>query len=216
MEKKIGNAKLKKFIAILCIFVILQSYFSYFAQIVIATDETIIGGSQEETPTDDEVTIGGENSGEIEGETGEKQNNQNDNDDEVTIGDETEAPQEDNEIVENDSTEPEDNNGDDETVIGGESGTENEVSNPEDNDSTNVENSVDNSEESNTDNTTDDTTSNETEAPDEEEPYVEPEATIEVTSENPSIYKGYLYANATSDLYYETNYNTIDTLTLVR
>ena len=42
------------------------------------------------------------------------------------------------------------------------------------------------------------------------EPYVEPEVRIEVTSSNSSIYKGYLYANATSEMKYATDYNTID------
>ena len=39
---------------------------------------------------------------------------------------------------------------------------------------------------------------------------VEPKVELLVTSENSSIYKGYLYANATSDLRYETKYNTIE------
>ena len=43
-----------------------------------------------------------------------------------------------------------------------------------------------------------------------EETIVEPKVELNITSENSSIYKGYLYANATSDLRYETNYNTID------
>ena len=55
MEKKARKEILKKFIAVICVFVVLQSYFSYFAQIAIATSETVIGG--EETSNDDEVTI---------------------------------------------------------------------------------------------------------------------------------------------------------------
>lgn len=43
-----------------------------------------------------------------------------------------------------------------------------------------------------------------------EETVVEPKVELNIISENSSIYKGYLYANATSDLRYETNYNTIE------
>jgi hypothetical protein len=43
---------------------------------------------------------------------------------------------------------------------------------------------------------------------------VEPNLEVSVTSENTSIYKGYLYANATSELKYATNYNTIDILNI--
>ena len=62
--------------------------------------------------------------------------------------------------------------------------------------------------------------SNETEEPSDqtsempEETVVEPKIELNITSENSSIYKGYLYANATSDLRYETNYNTIEELTI--
>ena len=42
------------------------------------------------------------------------------------------------------------------------------------------------------------------------EEVVEPKVEVNIKSENSSIYKGYLYANATSNLRYETNYNTIE------
>lgn len=48
------------------------------------------------------------------------------------------------------------------------------------------------------------------EVPKEPEIVVEPNIELNIKSENSSIYKGYLYANATSDLRYETNYNTIE------
>ena len=54
MEKKARKEILKKLIAVICVFVVLQSYFSYFAQIAIATTETVIG---EETSNSDEATI---------------------------------------------------------------------------------------------------------------------------------------------------------------
>lgn len=54
MEKKARKEILKKLIAVICVFVVLQSYFSYFAQIAIATSETVIG---EETSNSDEATI---------------------------------------------------------------------------------------------------------------------------------------------------------------
>jgi hypothetical protein len=50
-----------------------------------------------------------------------------------------------------------------------------------------------------------------TESPDE---YIEPELALAVTSENSTIYKGYLYANATSAIAYATNYNTITEVTV--
>ena len=56
MEKKARKEILKKFIAVICVFVVLQSYFSYFAQIAIATSETVIGGGKEAS-SDDEVSI---------------------------------------------------------------------------------------------------------------------------------------------------------------
>ena len=56
MEKKARKEILKKFIAVICVFVVLQSYFSYFAQIAIATSETVIGEG-EETSNSDEETI---------------------------------------------------------------------------------------------------------------------------------------------------------------
>ena len=42
MEKK-QKTKFKKFIAVLCVFVLLQSYFSSFAQVVWAISEEITG-----------------------------------------------------------------------------------------------------------------------------------------------------------------------------
>lgn len=56
MEKKARKEILKKLIAVICVFVVLQSYFSYFAQIAIATSETVIGEG-EETSNSDEATI---------------------------------------------------------------------------------------------------------------------------------------------------------------
>ena len=56
MEKKARKEILKKLIAVICVFVVLQSYFSYFAQIAIATSETVIG-EVEETSNSDEATI---------------------------------------------------------------------------------------------------------------------------------------------------------------
>jgi hypothetical protein len=47
-----------------------------------------------------------------------------------------------------------------------------------------------------------------------EEEYIEPELALTVTSENSTIYKGYLYANATSAIAYATNYNTITEVTV--
>ena len=73
MEKKLVKAKLKKFIVILLVFVVLQSYFSCFFQFAVAVSETVIG--EEESNSNDEVTIGEEQ--------------QNNNNDEVTVGDET-------------------------------------------------------------------------------------------------------------------------------
>lgn len=54
MEKK--KKTLKKIIAILCVFVVLQSYFSCFAQIAIAVSETVVGG-ETEPYNPDEVAV---------------------------------------------------------------------------------------------------------------------------------------------------------------
>lgn len=48
------------------------------------------------------------------------------------------------------------------------------------------------------------------EVPEVQEEVVEPKVELNIKSENSSIYKGYLYANATSNLRYETKYNTIE------
>lgn len=199
--EKLKNIKVKKLIAILLIFVVLQSYFSFFAQTVIAVSDAVIGGG-EETPENGGITIGGE-----EQKEPDEQNNG------ATIGGENTSTNESSE-KENTATEPEENNS---ATIGGEDSSnetgENTTTEPEETNNE-VSNEVAEEETPETpDNTVDNATIGDNKEP--EEPYVEPEATVEVSSENPSIYKGYLYANATSDLYYETNYNTIDTITIV-
>ena len=185
MEKK---AKFKKIIAMLCVFVILQSYFSCFTQIVLAISEEMdvddfISASKDEntlSPDDKDSQEPIENIGnEVNPEPEEEPSiggdeTENTTSEDVVPGDETsdEPVEEEPADGETPTEEPEENPGEEETP---------------------------------------------SEEPNEEpvEPYVEPEVTMEVTSENTSIYKGYLYANATSELKYATNYNTIDVVNIV-
>ena len=186
MEKK-REANLKKFISILCIFVLLQSYFSYFAQIAIATSEMVIGGEESsDSSENDEIVIGGEE--EIQEEQNEDEQPMAESEEPVSEPEDTDEP-----VIGSEeelSAEPEDPQTEEpaEEPVIGEEEQEEPVKENEEQEQPVVE---------------------------EEEPYVEPEITVEVTSENASIYKGYLYANATSELRYETNYNTIDVISIV-
>ncbi|MBR1540826.1 MAG: hypothetical protein IJ629_06760 [Clostridia bacterium] len=190
MERKGRKANYKKLIAILCIFALLQSYFSVFAQIVIATSEQMIGGedsievSQE---TQDEQTD--ENPFISQGET---------NVDPALGGDEDPAEEPLEEAVAEEKENPVEETEEEEEPVEEPIEESGEISeNPEEEPTEEpVEEPVE-------------------EEPVEEEPYVAPEVNVEVTSENTSIYKGYLYANATSELRYATDYNTIDKISIV-
>ena len=201
MERK-GKAKIKKLIAIFCIFAILQAYFTYFAQIAVAVGETVVGGSSE---TSDDVTVG----------SGENQEN---TDNETTGGETVVGGSSDNETENPNPT-------DGETTVGGNPFQQGDNDTPDETDpnggSVIVEDPEEPTDEPDGEEPTEPTEENpdvenpDEEEPKDEEPYVEPEATIEVTSQNSSIYKGYLYANATSDMGYETNYNTVDVVSIV-
>jgi len=189
MEKR----KFKKVLAILCVFAILQSYFVYFANIAIAANEGFF-------------TPGGSNIDE-------------------TLGGEDEEPEEDG--IEEETGEQPEENGDEE--LGENLETPENIENPNDlenqEDSENQEsqenlenpdaqgNTQENSE--NQEDQEETTSKNEQKEPEEIEPYVDPVVTLEVASENSNIYKGYLYANATSELKYATDYNTIEKLEIV-
>lgn len=188
MEKRKANHK--KLIAILCIFALLQSYFSAFALVVRATSEMVIGGedgmevnTSDEQPDDGffinpgESMVDPELGGEEEPETEPA---------EVPDEEQITEPEE----GENPFQEPEENP---EEVLVPEENSGEEISEPGEENPEEQEPVV--------------------EEPG--EPWVEPEVNVEVTSDNTSIYKGYLYANATSDLKYATDYNTIDRITIV-
>lgn len=162
MERKGRKTKFKKFIAILCVFVLLQSYFSYAAQIAIAISEEV---NEENFITSSGV------SEELKPQDGLQEEPQEDTG-------------EDEPLVQEDPK--------DDSLNGNDEIPEEPVDEPQEDEPT--EEPIE-------------------EEP--EEPYVEPEITMEVTSEDANIYKGYLYANATSELKYATNYNTIDTVTIV-
>jgi hypothetical protein len=135
---------------------------------------------------------------------------------EITIGENVENSEDDVVVGEDDSKEVE------ETETG--TKAENEENSEEvvvGDDNSNLETPVQseelNAEEENKDGSNEEVVAEENSAEpveEEQEENIEPEITLNVTSENASIYKGYLYANATSDLRYATNYNTIDEVTI--
>lgn len=168
----------KKLIAVLCILVVMQSYFSSFFFVVKAIDTSFDGEIVAGKTNEEEIIAGEETSDEIVAGTNEEEQQQDEQ--EIVAGENGEESEE--------PEEPEDP----EEVIAGES-SEEELKTPEE--PAQEQNPVD-----------------EEITVGEEEEYVEPEAAISVTSEDESIYKGYLYANATSALRYATNYNTIDVI----
>lgn len=190
--------KMKKLIAMICIVVILQSYFSIFSQIVIATSEAIIGGEEETSEI-----IGGEE---------EEPENTN-----PILGEEEEKPEEEPEEV----TPPEEENGGTNPFLNDEemnSGEEGEVA------PILGEEPQPGEEETSQEGENPEIIGGEEPIPEEEpqeepigdpEEYIEPEVSVLVMSENASIYKGYLYANATSELRYATEYNTADVVNII-
>ena len=196
MEKK-QKTKFKKFIAVLCVFVLLQSYFSSFAQVVWAISEEITG-EELLSPSEEESILSSE-----EENAGPNADQNEESQEEAISGEETPSNEEqpiqseggssEEAVIDEENTEQpvQEQNGED--VIGEENSQEESTEPVEENPEKPLENVQD----------------------EPIEPYVEPEVTMEVASENTSIYKGYLYANATSDLRYATNYNTIDVVTIV-
>ena len=193
MEKK-RNVKFKKIIAILCIFVVLESYFSYFAQIAIATNEALLGAeNNSETLLNDE-----QNPDDLPFE-------QNDSSVDPLLGGKEESNEEEpteNEVI----TTGEENLEGETEELPEETAIDDELADEENQYEEPIEEQVEELPEEPIEESNDEV---------EEEPYVEPEVSVEVTSENASIYKGFLYANATSELRYATNYNTIDVVTIV-
>lgn len=193
MEKK-RNVKFKKIIAILCIFVVLESYFSYFAQIAIATNEALLG-----TENDSETLLNDEqNPDDLPFE-------QNDSSVDPLLGGKEESNEEEpteNEVI----TTGEENLEGETEELPEETAIDDELADEENQNEEPIEELVEELPEESIEESSDEV---------EEEPYVEPEVSVEVTSENASIYKGFLYANATSELRYATNYNTIDVVTIV-
>ena len=195
MEKK-QKTKFKKFIAVLCVFVLLQSYFSSFAQVVWAISEEITG-EELLSPSEESILSSEE-------ENAEPNADQNEESQEEAISGE-EAPSNEEQPIQSEG-------GSSEEAVIDEENTEQPAQEQNGEDVIGEENSQEESTEPVEENL---------EKPSENvqdepiEPYVEPEVTMEVASENTSIYKGYLYANATSDLRYATNYNTIDVVTIV-
>lgn len=205
MEKQRRKTKLEKIVALFCIFVILQGYFSYFAQIAIAVNEALLGGEQEQS-LNNEI------------QTSNEEQNVNEEQEQLLPSEETNSEEQAIEPSENEEQKVEEN---EEELIGEEGGNPFNGIIPEKSINENIsEEQL--SEENNTEaNTEENSNEKQEENNDEEieeqnlEPYIEPEVEVEVTSENSSIYKGYLYANATSELRYTTDYNTIDTLKIV-
>ena len=186
MEKKNSKLKIKKIFAILCIFLILQSYFSYFAQIVYAANDFLIQLSDEED--DGEIILDDETSDSVSEQIEEVMTTGEETKDEIKEEVEIENKEEQKEKIDEEVTEEQQEKVDDDIKDDSDDKTESKVEDGTKEDTQNVDKT--------------------------EEPYIEPEVIVEVTSENSSIYKGYLYANSTSDLNYATNYNTIDKLTI--
>jgi len=171
MRKKNSKGIVKKTVAIICLLIILQSYFISLSYIVKAADTVF---DDTEVQSDDVVTI--------ENNFAEEEANEVNSD-------------VDNELLE-DNKEDEINKDDtinfsQDDILNKEEKSEDIIDEPDE--------SIDVLEESNE--------NIEKEVIDEN---VEPQVVVDVISENSSIYKGYLYANATSSLKYETAYNTID------
>ena len=182
MEKR-KKSKFQKLIAMISIFVILQSYFLYFAEVAMAIDDLITPGGiyvDQDLGGDEEPEKEPEESDMIV-EDAEEENISDAEEPEEPEEPEEEQPeeQENQEEPQDDPQEPQEGEEEQEQEPEAQPGEEIIIEDPE-----------------------------------EEEPYVEPEISVEVTSENTSIYKGYLYANATSSLRYATDYNTIDRISL--
>jgi len=190
MGRKFRKGMVKKIVAILCILVLLQSYISSLAYVVKAMDMTMNGTTNQSQ--DDEIVVG------------EKTDSNNETENEPTPDNEIVVGGEDSEIEEPSQPGNEEEPSDNDVVIGEPSEEPEENPSEDDNQNDGELNGEENQE-------PDDITIGEEPIIEE---YVEPEASVTVTSENTSIYKGYLYANATSDLRYATNYNTIDVVTI--
>ena len=208
MEKNFRKGMLKKFIVIVLIIGLLQSYMYSLSYIVKATGEVIAGENSEQN--DNNQVVAGDNLEETKNETDTTPENPSENE---------------NSIGEND-------------VVAGNDGEEQDppeenpdLKLPENVENPDVSENQGNPEKNNSEDDTGKTSEEETEdsnKPEEQEPsgdvgageepvvedYIEPNIEASVTSENTSIYKGYLYANATSDLRYATYYNTITSVNI--
>lgn len=190
MEKKTKLRILKKLLIIFVIFALLQSYLSSMKLIAIAVEEVVAGGEANPLVDVEEQLDEDESNQVVAGDENEEEVIQ----DEEPDGLEEQVPVDNEEEIVTDveeeqmieePTEPTETEPEEPTEVIEGEPEEEPIEEP-------VEEPVD------------------------EEPYVEPEVTfLELNSENSSIYKGYLYANATSDLRYETNYNTITRLAVV-
>ena len=207
MEKKFMRRLIKKLIIVILVFAILQSYIGSFALFVKAANELTIGGNAQ---VEDNQVVIGETENKVENESNvkpeETENENNSSGNEFIIGEETNKGNDsEGDVIAGNQEKP--SEGENNQEIPPE-GDVKEEKNPEE-------------QETNTPGETDETGNTEENKPEdgviygEVEDYVEPDVKISVTSENTSIYKGYLYANATSDLRYATNYNTIDEVNII-
>lgn len=186
MNKNLRKGMVKKILALLCILSMLQSYVTSTYYVAIAVSDSIMAGEEQ---SDSQVA------------------GTSDGNDAVMAGGEDEATQPDEGSViagqeEQNNSDPADN-----AVVAGEEATEEpqeEQNIPEENNEEVVAGEEQPEEEPAPEE------NNEVVAGEEVEEYVAPEVGVEVQAENGTIYKGYLYANATSSLKYETKYNTID------
>lgn len=179
MEKRKANHK--KLIAILCIFAILHSYFFTLLVVVQATSDFMIGGENSQINEDFFISS-------------------NENNEKTMLGGEDVVDKSTNEIEDEESNEPVQNENDENPF------QRLEIDNNE------LEESIDLYEDNNV---LEENENNQELIPTLEENWVEPQVNVEVTSDNLSIYKGYLYANATSELKYATNYNTVNNISIL-
>lgn len=203
-EKFKEKGMLKKLVVIVLIVMLLQSYIYSFVYIAKAVDD--IANSEVNNQLDNNQVVVGENSENVTDNTNTTTNSEN-----TLAENQVEKPDE-NKVDtsnENDSVNnvmQEQNSQEESNQVQNSVGVSNQVQNQ----------GEENSNTETNDNQTGNEPNNVTENGENGEEYIEPEVEVNVTSENTSIYKGYLYANATSNLRYSTNYNTIDEIKILK